>query len=180
MAKVLTEARAEADERDESNGQIFFVRGENGSKQIKGATPEKLIERLTDPAAYDSQFQSTVLLTYRCFIDPNTFLNFMIKRFKENLLDPKNNNSQAAGSPIQLRVCNILKSWIEKYWYDFQNDKTLLDNLLAFVESVQRGNEKLAAILTTALESKVLQLLYCDINMITHYIIMTESNVCNR
>lgn len=52
MSKVMTEARSEADERDENSGQIVFVRGENGSKQIKGATPEKLVERLTDPSTY--------------------------------------------------------------------------------------------------------------------------------
>jgi hypothetical protein len=52
MTKVLTEARNEADERDESSGAILFVRGENGSKQIKGATPEKLVERLTDPSTF--------------------------------------------------------------------------------------------------------------------------------
>jgi hypothetical protein len=52
MSKVMTEAREEADTRDETSGQIVFTRGENGSRQLKGATPDKLVERLTDPSAF--------------------------------------------------------------------------------------------------------------------------------
>lgn len=52
MAKVLTEARNEADDKDENSGELILIRGENGSKQIKGGTPEKLVERLTDPGIF--------------------------------------------------------------------------------------------------------------------------------
>ena len=40
--------KANRDEEDESSGTLVFYKGENGAKQIKAATPDKLIDRLTD------------------------------------------------------------------------------------------------------------------------------------
>ena len=57
MMKQMQEAQAEKDEKDESSGAIVFVKGEGGNKQIKGATPEKLVERLTDPISYGMNAQ---------------------------------------------------------------------------------------------------------------------------
>jgi hypothetical protein len=157
MTKVLTEARAEADERDESSGQIIFVRGENGSKQIKAATAEKLVERLTDPSTYDSQFQAAFLLTFRSFCDTSMFLTLLLKRFKETLVEssPSISSVNAGQSPVQLRVCNTVKIWIEQYWFDFQENKALLDQLNEFIDYVKKQNEKLANVLKIPLNRKV-------------------------
>ena len=47
-----THAQDERDEKDESTGDVIFLEGEGPKKRIKGATAEKLIERLTDPTVY--------------------------------------------------------------------------------------------------------------------------------
>lgn len=36
--------------------------------------------------------------------------------------------------PIRLRICNVIKKWIEDYWEDFAEDRPLVDKLLNFVE----------------------------------------------
>ena len=167
MAKVLTEARTEADERDETSGNLVFVRGENGSKQIKGGTPDKLVERLTDPGTFgiyfdaftfsslpkDSQFQAAFLLTYRSFMDGHAFLQHLVKRFKDSMVDA--GGVQNAQSPIQLRVCNTVKTWVENYWFDFSDDKLLLEKLTDFVELIKRHNEKLSNVIRISLNRKV-------------------------
>ncbi|KAI3633678.1 hypothetical protein MIR68_008625 [Amoeboaphelidium protococcarum] len=160
MTKVLSEAKTEADERDEGSGQIVFIRGENGSKQIKGATPEKLVERLTDPSTFDSQFQASFLLTFRSFMEPATFLQLLAKRFKDSqsanpTIAANIQSKQATQSPVQLRVCNTVKNWIENYWFDFQDDKNLLDKLNEFINYVRTHNEKLANVIRMPLARKM-------------------------
>jgi len=77
FAKNEAASETAIDERDEASGQIIFVRGENGSKQIKAATIEKLVERLTDASNYHSTFQQAFLITFRSFMDCSTFFSRM-------------------------------------------------------------------------------------------------------
>jgi hypothetical protein len=54
----------------------------------------------------DSQFQAAFLLTFRSFMDCNTFLLQMIKRYKDNIIvepSPSISTVQSPQSPIQLR-----------------------------------------------------------------------------
>jgi hypothetical protein len=52
-------------------------------------------------------------------------------------------------------VCNTLKNWIENYWFDFQDDKALLDKLIDFVEFVSKHNVKLVSVIKAPLTRKV-------------------------
>jgi hypothetical protein len=50
--KKLQEVRVEQDEKDEETGSVVFIKDENGNKELRGATPEKLLQRLTDGSNY--------------------------------------------------------------------------------------------------------------------------------
>lgn len=154
MTKVLTDARSEADDKDESSGQIIFVRGENGSKQIKGATTEKLVERLTDPGTFDSQFLAAFMLTFRSFMDTNTFLERLIKRFKDTITEAAAGHKDPSQSPVQLRVCNTLKFWIENYFVDFEG-AAISEKLMEFIEYIKMHNEKLSSVVSVPLKRKM-------------------------
>lgn len=113
------------------------------------------MERLTDNSTFDSQFLSAFMLTFRSFTDTNTFLNSLVKRYKENLTSDSGTNSKsAAPSPIQLRVANTLKYWIENYWEDFKKDQALLERLIEFMDLIKLKTEKLYTIVNSALSKK--------------------------
>jgi len=54
MINKISSERAAKDEQDEDSGAVIFVQDESGNKQIKAATPKKLVERLTDYSSYGS------------------------------------------------------------------------------------------------------------------------------
>jgi hypothetical protein len=89
-------------------------------------------------------------------MDAQTFLQQLIKRYKDNMIESSASIStmQTPQSPIQLRVCNTLKYWIENYWFDFE-EKSLLDKLLEFVEFMRTNNEKLANVVRVPLNRKI-------------------------
>lgn len=158
MNKVMNEAKNEADENDESSGQIEFVKGESGNKQVKAATAEKLVERVTDPRTFDSQFQASFLLTFRSFMDCSTLLKLLEKRFRESTdpdAGPSISNLQSSKSPLQLRICNLVKTWIENYWFDFQENKQLQKQLEDLIQIVKNADDKLAKIVSIVYEKKL-------------------------
>eukprot|EP00158_Paraphelidium_tribonemae_P006171 Partr_v1_DN27709_c1_g1_i1_m67015 putative Son of sevenless homolog len=155
MGKVLNESKTESDEKDESSGQIVFIRGENGSKQVKGATPEKLVERLCIQNAFDSQYQAAFLLTFRSFITANAVFDILVKRYRESDVELNPSiTAQSAANPVHLRVCKVIKSWIESFWSDFQNNQELTDKLNAFITEIEQSKSKLAPLIRTALLKK--------------------------
>ncbi|KAJ3035399.1 hypothetical protein HDV00_003997 [Rhizophlyctis rosea] len=142
MIKSLHEARDERDEKDESTGNILFVKGDGTQKRIKGATPQKLVERLTDPTVYGvNGSDAAILLTHKTFMDSGQLIEAIMKRYE---------NSAAAGGGeggggqtpllIRSRIVNTLKSWIENFWSDFAEDAVLLDKLTSFADAIQEEN----------------------------------------
>jgi len=43
-------------------------------------------------------------------------------------------------SPIQLRVLNVLRHWVEFHYYDFERDPQLLEKLKQFVSTIRSRN----------------------------------------
>jgi len=115
-----------------SNELIFNMEG-----KVKGGTLPALVERLTQHDVLDPEFMNAFLLTYKSFTTPHIVLDLIIQRF--NIQPPPNLTPEEAHEfnekkliPIRLRVTNVLKTWVETYFEDF-DDQKLFKNLSDFV-----------------------------------------------
>ena len=105
------------------------------SPKIRAATIEKLIEKVTFQNSEPS-LQKTFLLTYRSIITPSELLNLLILRYSMPL--PEGSESAVASfkltrqKPVQLKVCQLLKTWIQRHFYDFEADVELQEKFHQF------------------------------------------------
>ena len=86
---------------------------------------------------------SVFLLTYRCFSTPQVFLKSIMDRFfirpppdlkDEDMIIWKDRMQ----TPIRLRIYNVIKTWLEFFFYDGVDD-VILPDLKLFVEQNQSG-----------------------------------------
>lgn len=115
----------------EEDNEKNFIMDEKG--QIKGATLDKLIERITsDSKGFDMKLIETFFLTYRSFTKPYTLMDKLIQRFDMAKKDMDAKETKDAGLKVTLRVSNAVKSWVDKYFHDFDN--ILICRLVQFLE----------------------------------------------
>ncbi|XP_019406717.1 PREDICTED: son of sevenless homolog 2 [Crocodylus porosus] len=147
----------------DSEDNIVFednLQSRNGIPIIKGGTVVKLIERLTYHMYADPNFVRTFLTTYRSFCKPQELLNLLIERFEIPEPEPTEADKLAIEKgeqpisadlkrfrkeyvqPVQLRILNVFRHWVEHHFYDFERDLELLDRLETFISSVRGKSMK--------------------------------------
>ncbi|XP_038612099.1 son of sevenless homolog 2 isoform X1 [Tachyglossus aculeatus] len=142
----------------DSEENIVFednLQSRSGIPIIKGGTVVKLIERLTYHMYADPNFVRTFLTTYRSFCKPQELLSLLIERFEipdpepteaDRLAVEKGEQPISADlkrfrkeyvQPVQLRILNVFRHWVEHHFYDFERDLELLEKLESFITSVR-------------------------------------------
>uniref|UniRef100_UPI00398E5F37 son of sevenless homolog 1 isoform X8 n=1 Tax=Pristiophorus japonicus TaxID=55135 RepID=UPI00398E5F37 len=142
----------------DSEENIVFeenVQSKSGIPIIKAGTVIKLIERLTYHMYADPNFVRTFLTTYRSFCKPQELLSLLIERFEIPEPEPTEADRKAMEhgdqplsaelkrfrkeyvQPVQLRVLNVCRHWVEHHFYDFERDAELLYRLEEFIGTVR-------------------------------------------
>jgi son of sevenless-like protein len=152
----------EEEESDEEEDIILTQQdAKSKEKEVKGGTLTKLIERLSYHKHVDTNYLFTFLMTYRSFTTPHAFLEALILRYnitEENEKPEKFVPDRFAAKKkiIQLRVNNVIKTWVDKYFSDFEQDPELLKKLLDFVNGpLTTDYEKVAQNLKKMLSGEV-------------------------
>ncbi|ORY03599.1 ras GEF [Basidiobolus meristosporus CBS 931.73] len=102
----------------------------NMEGQVKGGTLVALVERLTLHDLLDSTFIATFLLTYRSFTTTEDLFELLFERFNIQPPAELTNEEHEIWTekklvPIRLRVFNIMKSWLESYYLEGEDDFAL-------------------------------------------------------
>ncbi|XP_076831340.1 son of sevenless homolog 2 isoform X4 [Brachyhypopomus gauderio] len=141
--------------RDAEDNIVFeeHTQSKTGIPIIRAGTVDKLIERLTYHMYADPNFVRTFLTTYRSFCKPQDLLTLLIERieipepeqFDADLQALWNGDQPMAAElqrfrreyvqPVQLRVLNVFRQWVEHHFYDFENDPELRCRLEDYISN---------------------------------------------
>ena len=115
---------------------------------IKGGTLVGLVEQLTRHDRYDAPFKTTFLLTYQSFTTADELFELLVRRWNiqpppglaESEMQLWYDKKQV---PIRLRIVNVMKSWVDTYWME-GNDQVsiqLLARMYEFAGQTVAGSE---------------------------------------
>uniref|UniRef100_A0A8C6WT67 Son of sevenless homolog 2 (Drosophila) n=1 Tax=Neogobius melanostomus TaxID=47308 RepID=A0A8C6WT67_9GOBI len=161
----------------DSEENIVFedkVQSKTGIPIIKAGTVVKLIERLTYHMYADPNFVRTFLTTYRSFCKPQELLALLIDRIEIPEPEPTEEDRQALWNgdqpmaaelqrfrkeyvqPVQLRVLNVFRQWVEHHFYDFENDPELRSRLEEYItrKSMRKWVESINKIIKRKLQTQ--------------------------
>ncbi|EGC38002.1 aimless RasGEF [Dictyostelium purpureum] len=96
---------------------------------VKYGSLNKLVEHLTHDSKHDLQFLKTFLMTYQSFCTPEKLMSKLQQRYNV----PQGTDEKSART-IQIRVVNVLKTWIDNYYSDF--DDKLIQQLRTFLDQI--------------------------------------------
>ncbi|KAJ3338249.1 hypothetical protein HDU83_008239, partial [Entophlyctis luteolus] len=114
----------------------------NTDGAVKGGTLKALVERLTLHDSNDPSFVQSFLLTYRSFATTYELLMNLQDRYL--IMPPEGLNSvelvdwnKHCRDLVRLRVFNVMKSWVENYCYDDDDDdRRVLKLMKAFADTI--------------------------------------------
>ncbi|KAI8855069.1 ras guanine nucleotide exchange factor domain-containing protein [Chytridium lagenaria] len=125
----------------------------------QGGKLDALMERLTLHDQMDPGFLQTFLLTYRSFTTSKEFEGLLEKRFTlaapEGLTEEEFSDwDKKKRKIIQLRVFNVMKSWIENYCQEDPEDREVLNAMTRFAMTTMQeaGAQTLATQLVKLVE----------------------------
>ncbi|KAJ3015789.1 UNVERIFIED_CONTAM: hypothetical protein HDU68_012566 [Siphonaria sp. JEL0065] len=153
VLKKLEEKRVSRDEKDESEGLVIFIEIDGSEKRIKGATPDKLIERLLDPLSFDNKYLQAFMLTYPAFMTSRSLMDLIAQKHREFMAIKSKMEDKGYQTPNILRFVNAIKTWLEGYWSDFQDDPSLVTDVSSLLETIK--DEKLNSIVKSVLTRKL-------------------------
>ncbi|KAE8146146.1 ras guanyl-nucleotide exchange factor RasGEF [Aspergillus avenaceus] len=109
-----------------------------GSSNDNGFTFDELVDRLISQpmSKQDSKFASIFLCLYRKFAAPATLLNALINRFERN---EKNFTDQLTRIADQLRLLNVMSTWVSEYPGDLAYPKTR-KRIIDFVATLEKSH----------------------------------------
>ncbi|KAI7905568.1 ras guanine nucleotide exchange factor domain-containing protein [Cokeromyces recurvatus] len=133
-ATLLQEDEQRFLQYDYSPNEIVFT----AEGSVKGGTLKALVERMTLHDYLDMNFNSTFLLTYRSFCTSMELLELLEARYNiqpppDLLPDELEIWANKKQKLVRLRVFNVLKIWLEQYYYE--EDSIILDRLLHFTNT---------------------------------------------
>lgn len=139
----------------------------DAKRQLKRSTLNAIIERLTQHNALHPTFNCAVLLTFKSFTSPQVLFQELVRRYGiqppngllSEDLDLWKDKKQL---PIKQRVANILRKWLDEYWYEdcsTKATKILLTSMLSFTEQLAAdqlaGHDKIRQIIKDYLKDGV-------------------------
>ena len=119
-------------------GEVSYDQ-KNEPPQVKAGTLMGLVEQLTRHDRPDTTFNNIFLLTYRSFISAAELFEMLVGRF--NIQPPAGLTreqfltwQEQKQKPVRFRVANILKQWLESFWFENFDDESrgLLERIDAF------------------------------------------------
>lgn len=135
----------------------------DGKNHVKGGTLIALVERLTQHDSRDAAFIDAFLLTFRSMMSPQQLFQMLLNRYTIQppaglTSDEFNLWTERKQKLIRFRVINILKRWLDEFWYEDPNSKPiqiLLQSMMNFTVELKHQNSPVYEQIRNQIEIKM-------------------------
>lgn len=128
---------------------------------VRAGTLNQLVMKLTDEKRQNLNFVKTFITTFRSFTTPDLLFQKIVERYdvpRDQQSDiPDEQWKQNVVLPIQIRVCNVIRNWLDIRFSDFEYK--LMQKVFDFIDNRLRndGHGKHANSLSAIIKRKILQ-----------------------